>query len=269
MRKLFYCILMVCTMPAIAQSVYNGLDIYDSMFLQSVKSCDEFMCRFNEEEYFPDMDKEDPQLGQKNFLFLFDYQLSEKREKDAFLKDIFQFYDTVKSNKTILKYESKQWFAEVCISFLCKKKPVELSLILQPENTSKDLPCWTIVGVNGLEKIGYADSTGRMVISPEQHEAEFMEFESIFNFSSRQISQFRSYNTQLDALSYFFALVESGTLTFNKRVSTIFHFFDVPSYVFSVKYYNRKKANTGWLISGYKKVTQEEKSDILKKLLSK
>ena len=141
--------------------------------------------------------------------------------------------------------------------------------MFQPEKTPKDLWCWTIVGVNGLEKVGYADSISRLVISPEQNEAEFMEIESDFKFSSKQFSQFRSYNSRLDALSYFFALVESGTLTFNSRIGTIYHFYDVPSYVFSVKYHDRKKSNTGWLISILKKVSTEEKANCLKELLSK
>jgi len=261
--------MITTTAPVMAQSIFGGQDIYDVLFCQSVKSCDEFMCRFNEQEFFPDLDAGDPQLGKKNFLFLFDYQLSEGKDKNTFLQNIFQFYDTVKSNNIKLKYESKQWYAELRADFVYKKRNVELGLVMQPENTPKNMQCWTIVGVNGLEKIGYADSTNRLVISPEQHEAEFMEIESDFKFSSQHFSQFRSYNTQLDALSYFFALIESGTLIFDKRVSTIFHFFDVPSYVFSVRYYNRKKSNTGWLISEYKKVTTEEKTKILTKILSK
>ena len=108
-----------------------------------------------------------------------------------------------------------------------------------------------------------------MAISPEQHEAEFIELESVFKFNSKNFSQFRSYNCHLDALSYFFALVEKGMLVFDKRISTTFHFFDVPSYVFSVNYFNRKKSNTGWLISEYKKVSYDEKESILNKLLSK
>ena len=108
-----------------------------------------------------------------------------------------------------------------------------------------------------------------MVISPEQHEADFMELDGDFKFSANNFSQFRSYHAKLDALSYFFALVESGALLFDSRVSTQFHFYDVPSYVFSIKYHERKKSNTGWLITAYKKVNSKEKTNMLNKLLSK
>ena len=248
---------------------FGGQDVYDVLFRQSVKSCDEFMCRFNEEEFFPGLDEADPQKGKKNFLSLFDYDLSQSSDKESFMKDVFHFYDIVKQYNVKLKYESKNWFAELRVNFIYKKKAVEISLVLQTEKTPKDLSCWTIVGVKGLDKLGYADSSQRMVISPEQHEAEFMELESDFKFYSKQFSQFRSYHAGLDPLSYFFALVETGTLTFDRRISTTFHFFDVPSYVFSVGYFNRKKSNTGWLITEYKEVSQEEKKLLLKQLFGK
>lgn len=260
---------LFAAMKVYSQSVFGGQDMYDVLFHQSVKSCDEFMCRFNEEEFFPGLDETDPQRGKKNFLSLFDYELSQSTDKEVFLKEVFYFYDIVKSSNAKLKYESKNWFAEQRVSFIFKKKEIELSIILQVENTPQELPCWTIVGVKGLEKLGYADSLQRMVISPEQHEAEFMELESDFNFYSKHFSQFRSYHSELDPLSYFFALVETGMLTFNKRISTTFHFYNIPSFVFTVNYFNRKKSNTGWLISDYKKANQEEKNTLLKQLLGK
>lgn len=252
-----------------AQSIFGGSDYYELLFNRCVKSCDEFMCRFNEEEFFPDLDKKDEQLGQKNMMLLFDYQLSKKLGKEKFLQDVWKFYDVVKSNNVKLKYESKKWFAEVRIAFMCNRKSVELGLVLQPEKTPKGLDCWTVIGVNGLDKIGYKDSTRRLVISPEQHEAEFMELESDFKYSAKEFSQFRSYKSNLDALSYFFALVESGFLVFKKRVSTTYYFFDVPSYVFSVTHFNRKSSNTGWLITSYNEINDMEKNKIINKLLCK
>lgn len=258
------------SMIAMAQgTILDGQVAYGNLFRQSVKSCDEFMCRFNEEEFFPNLDTCDTQLGKKNFLLLFDHKLSEGKEKDSFLKDVFQFYDAVKANNVKLKYDSKNWYAELRINFAYKKNNIELGLVLQPEKTPKNLPCWTIVGINGLETIGYTDSIGRLVISPEQHEAEFMEIESDFKFYSTAFSKFRGYKVQLDALSYFFALVESGTLTFERRISTRFHFFDIPSYTFSVKYHKRKKSNTGWLIFDYKKASEKEKTELLNQLLGR
>lgn len=252
-----------------AQSILGGQDYYDILFNRCVKSCDEFMCRFNEEEFFPDLDKNDEQLGQKNMMLLFDYQLSKELGKEKFLQDVWKFYDVVKSNNVKLEYESKKWFAEVRVTFMYNKKSIELGLVFQPEKTPKGLDCWTVIGVNGLDKIGYKDSTQRLVVSPEQHEAEFMELESDFKFSAKEFSLFRSYKSKLDALSYFFALVESEVLVFKKRVSTTYHFFDVPSYVFSVTYFNRKSSNTGWLITSYEEVNDIKKREIINKLLCK
>lgn len=265
-----FSIVALSLLNGLAQTItISGQDAYVTLFNQSVKSCEEFMCRFNEEEFFPGLDKNDPELGKKNFLSLFDYQLAAHKDKNKFLSDVFSFYDAVRRDSVRLCYESKNWYAELRTMFKFQKKEVELGIILQPERTPRNLQCWTIVGVNGLDKVGYVDSTSRQVISPEQHEAEFMEIESCFKFSSRQFSQFRGYQTSLDALSYFFALVESGALVFDSRVSTKFHFFDVPSYMFTVSYHGRETSNTGWLISDCKEVTEKEKAKILKELLSK
>lgn len=269
-KNIFVLLLIIFSLKLNAQTFFfNEKDYRDVLFAQSVKSCDEFICRFNEEEFFPDLDINDPQLGKKNFLMLFDYQLSIDRDKDSFLTDVFQLYDTIRVNKIKLEYESSKWYAELHTEFIYKKNKVELGIVFQPEKTPKDLLCWTIVGVNGLEQVGFTDSIKRMVISPEQHESEFMEIESCFKFYNNQFSEFRSYQSSLDALSYFFALIESGTMIFSKRVSTTFHFFCVPSYWFCVKYHNRMKANNGWLISDFKKVTLKEKALIINNLLTK
>lgn len=271
MRRLLFVIAGIFfSVTSLAQGmVQEGQDGYGILFRQSVKSCDEFMCRFNEEEYFPDLDVNDEKYGKKNFILLFDYRIAQEKGKEAFIDEVGQFYQAIKDNNVQLKFESKKWYAELRTTFVFKKKDVEIGLVFQPEKTPKDLWCWTIVGVNGLEKVGYADSTNRMVISPEQNEAEFIEVESDFKFASKHFSQFRSYQLELDALSYFFALVESGSLTFKNRIETIYYFFDVPSYVFSVKYHARSISNTGWLISSYQKVTAKEKATKQKKLLSK
>ena len=269
MRKYLSILLMLQIVLNInAQTtVFTGKDLRDILFSQSVKSCDEFMCRFNEEEFFPDLNKSDSLLGKKNFLFLFDYTISQNKDKDAFLDDVFSMYDTVKDNKVKLSFESNEWYAELRTNFTYKKKTVELGLIFKTEITPKGLHCWTLAGVNGLDKIGYLKTDEHMGVSPEQHESEFMEIDSDFKNNSKEFSKFRSYNSELDGLTYFFALVESGVLTYSGRLYCIYHFFDVPSYYFKVKYCSRQKSNNGWLITDYKKVTEEECNDIKNKIL--
>lgn len=248
-------------------TVFVGEDLRDVLFRQSVKSCDEFMCRFNEEEFFPDLDKSDPLLYKKNFLFLFDYTMSQGKDKTEFLNDIYAFYDSVKVSNTKLQFESQYWYSELRANFAYKKKTVELGLVFKTEITPKGLPCWTLTGINGLEKIGYVNSDVHFVISPEQHESEFMEIDSDFKINAKEFSKFRSYGKEVNSLSYFFALVESGILSYVDRLYCIFHFFDVPSYYFKVKYCSRKKANNGWLITDYKKVNEEDVTQIKKNLL--
>ena len=72
MKRIVCLIVMAVSISIHAQSTFGGQDLHDILFRQSVKSCEEFMNRFNEEEYFPDLDKTDSLIGQKNFVFLFD-----------------------------------------------------------------------------------------------------------------------------------------------------------------------------------------------------
>ncbi|MCD8296974.1 MAG: hypothetical protein LUC88_05315 [Prevotella sp.] len=258
---------LVVTSTVNAQTVFSNVkDQYDMLFEQCVKSCDEFMQRFNEKEYYPDLNKDDPNLGEYNFMYLFNSDMVKNVGKDTFLDSISNFYDTVKSHNIKLDYRSNKWFAEEIVCFTYKKKSVMLSLILQPEKTPKGLYGWTIRDVGGMGQIGFVDSISRMVISPEQNEAEFNELESCFKYNVKEFSKFRGYNIQLDALSYFFGLIESETLKFVSREYTRFHFYDVPGYIFTVDFFNRAKSNNGWLISDFRKMPEKEKNIYLHKL---
>lgn len=271
-QKRFLFILAIClnALCGFAQSLTVNSQLgYGELFRHCVKSCDEFMCRFNEDELFPGLNLDMSDFSKRNFLFLFDYKLSDEKGKKTFLQEISNFYSAVKSNKIKLSYDSKKWYAELRVGFLFKRKEVELGVILQPEMTPLNLQSWSIIGINGLEKVGYKDSTKRYAISPEQHESLFVEMESDFKYYSGDFSFFRGRNVELDALSYFFALVESGSLIFQRRISTQFHFFDVPSYIFTIQYHARNKFNTGWLISKFLHVDEKEKLDYLNGLLGK
>lgn len=264
-------ILLLFSLELEAQTVVfaNSKDHRDVLFAQSVKSCDEFMCRFNGKEFFPGITSKVKDYKQKNFLMLFDSQLATHVKREDFLKSVYEFYDSVRVNHIYLEYESQKWYAEENVSFFYKGKNINLGIVLQPEKNDKNKYGWTIVGVNGLEKLGYRDSSRHLTISPEQHEADFIELESCFKLESNCFSELRNSNLPLDALSYFFALVETKTLVFDKRVNTTFHFFDVPGYVFSLRFHNRNKANNGWLISKFAKIEENNKQSLTNKLLGK
>ena len=264
-------ILLLFSLELEAQTVVfaNSKDHRDILFAQSVKSCDEFMARFNGKEFFPGITPKVKDYKQKNFLMLFNSQLAANVKREDFLKSVYEFYDSVAVNHISLEYESAKWYGEEKVSFLYKGKSINLGIVLQPEKNDKDRYGWTIVGINGLEKLGYRDSSRHLTISPEQHEAEFMELESSFKLESNCFSELRNSNLSLDALSYFFALVESKTLVFDKRIETTFHFFDVPGYSFSIKFHNRNKANNGWLISHFTKIEENNKQSLINKLLGK
>lgn len=269
MRKITFATFFVAafSLSTMAQTVVlSGNDARYTLFAQSVKSCDEFMCRFNGTEAFPGLNIEDT-LG--NLLMLFNSEMANSVPQKKFMSLLHDFQDSIHSNSVQLSYESTKWFAEEVIEFSIGKNTITLGIVLQPAKTSKGLFGWSIVGITGMGKaFGHYPEDKRYSISPEQNEAEFMELESIFHNETSEMSLFRSSSQGIDSLSYFFALIENGNLKFQKRISTTYHFLDVPSYVFDVAYFQRKSSNTGWLITDIKKMSEVEKNKYLRTLTS-
>ena len=81
----------------------NSKDHRDILFAQSVKSCDEFMARFNGKEFFPGITPKVKDYKQKNFLMLFDSQLAANIKREDFLKSVYEFYDSVAVNQISLE----------------------------------------------------------------------------------------------------------------------------------------------------------------------
>lgn len=268
MKKSGYFFGMLLCLSCLPDLRAQVVPVEETLFRQSVKSCDEFMYRFNQEETFPGLEADDSLLHQKNLLLLFDHELVSK-DKDKFYAAFQDFYQAVSKDSVKLSYESPEWYAEQLTDFIYQKKQVQLGVVFHTERDMDSLWHWAVVGVNGLEKIGVPHTLRRMGISPEQHESEFMELESCFKFYKNDFSQFRSLHIPLDRLSYFFALVESEALKFDRRSSLKYYFFEVPGYVFSVSFFSRKSGNSGWLISNFVKVDEAEKQKYKNKILGK
>lgn len=117
-------ILLLFSLELEAQTVVfaNSKDHRDVLFAQSVKSCDEFMCRFNGKEFFPGITSKVKDYKQKNFLMLFDSQLATHVKREDFLKSVYEFYDSVRVNHIYLEYESQNGTLKKTFLFPIKVK---------------------------------------------------------------------------------------------------------------------------------------------------
>ena len=84
-----------------------------------------------------------------------------------------------------------------------------------------------------------------------------------------KIEMFRRSNTNIDQLSYLSALINTKQITFAQCDSVVFHCLNVKGYLFKVAKFNRKDYNTGWLISDFQTINEEEKQRYINQLLGK
>ena len=67
----------------------------------------------------------------------------------------------------------------------------------------------------------------------------------------------------LDETSVFLSDVYNGLLDIDYVKDLQFIFYQVPNYVFRIKFIERETNNTGWLITDFDKVSEDEKEDFL------
>lgn len=238
----------------------NAASPLDRDFNNQVKSVAEMLARFNGIEAKPGV------VGRRaNLLALFDYDMEKRIPGDSLKVLVDDFVSTVEEWHGELRLSDACAWAEATCIFTFNKAEVTLSLILQQETFDEDRRRWAVAGVRGLSKAGFYDET-RVTISPVDHELHFMSFNDLMNHDHRLASAMRAISRDIDELSFFLALVQSGTLKFNRVDDLKFHFTDVPNYVFTIEDISRPGNNSGWLITSLIRVTEREKQHYINQL---
>ena len=80
------------------------------------------------------------------------------------------------------------------------------------------------------------------------------------------VARFMSKGFEYDATSAFVYLVKSDKLKIEYVDELEFIFTQVPSYIFSIKYYERESSKLGWLINRFETISIEDKSKFLRAL---
>ncbi len=99
------------------------------------------------------------------------------------------------------------------------------------------------------------------------HAVDFMSLDKIFADKVNSANYFKK-NFAPDALSEFYFLTQNNLLTFRKINSINYYFLQIPNWFLKIEYFNRQTYNSGWLISQFKKMKPEEKSQFKKEILN-
>lgn len=275
MKRFFLILLILTCQNVFAQISIDVKDpILDSLFKHSVKSLDEFMARFNGKENNPNIKVDSKESRENNIIALFDKEWllnvqNQYSEKNSLVADISEFIKHVCKSKLQIAADDSMFFAQACLKVKYQGKEKILNLILRMEDTGNYIYRWSICGVNGLIENQILDTIINNGIRPIDHEMNFMQLRSVLSNANNNMTNYRSMGTTIDPLSYFFALVKAKQILIIQCNAVVYHVFSIGGYYLKIENFNRMDFNSGWLISDFKKISEHEKNNYLKKMFDK
>lgn len=263
MKRYFLCLALVIAFSiANAQKVITN-DLNAGLYDSRIKLVDEFFDRFNGKEGHPDISRKDKDYRKKNLMFVFNGRMFKSKE-DAKFKELQNFINTVIEKNISINYSDTTWFAKAVCHGKLKGKEVDFTLFLNVEHRKEDMYKWVIAKAEGdVFKLRPSLKSEKIMLMPDDHETNFMSLHRITTEKDDLISCYIQKNYPLDETSVFLSDVYNGLLDIDYVKDLQFIFYQVPNYVFRIKFIERETNNTGWLITNFDKVSEDEKEDFL------
>ena len=269
MKRYFLCLALVSLFfVANAQKVITN-DLNSGLYDSRIKLVDEFFDRFNGKEGHPDISRKDKDYRKKNLMFVFNGRMFNSKE-DAKFKELQNFINTVIEKNISINYSDTIWFAKAVCHGKLKGKEVDFTLYLNVEHRKEDMYKWVIAKAEGdVFKLKPSLKSEKIMLMPDDHETNFMSLHRITTEKDDLISCYMQKNYPLDETSVFLSDVYNGLWDIDYVKDLQFIFYQVPNYVFRIKFIERETNNTGWLITDFDKVSEDEKEDFLDYLYNK
>lgn len=263
MKRYFLCLALVSLFfVANAQKVITN-DLNAELYDSRIKLVDEFFDRFNGKEGHPDISRKDKDYRKKNLMFVFNGRMFKSKE-DAKFKELQNFINTVIEKNISINYSDTTWFAKAVCHGKLKGKEVDFTLFLNVEHRKEDMYKWVIAKAEGdVFKLKPSLKSEKIMLMPDDHETNFMSLHRITTEKDDLISCYMQKDYPLDETSVFLSDVYNGLLDIDYVKDLQFIFYQVPNYVFRIKFIERETNNTGWLIIDFDKVSEDEKEDFL------
>lgn len=263
MKRYFLCLALVSLFfVANAQKVITN-DLNAELYDSRIKLVDEFFDRFNGKEGHPDISRKDKDYRKKNLMFVFNGRMFKSKE-DAKFKELQNFINTVIEKNISINYSDTTWFAKAVCHGKLKGKEVDFTLYLNVEHRKEDMYKWVIAKAEGdVFKLKPSFKSEKIMLMPDDHETNFMSLHRITTEKDDLISCYMQKDYPLDETSVFLSDVYNGLLDIDYVKDLQFIFYQVPNYVFRIRFIERETNNTGWLITDFDKVSEDEKEDFL------
>ena len=266
MRRILLIITVLCLwLTAKGQNIVNS-QFEKNLYLAEVKQVDEFIDRFNNEKFHINIDTSKSEYKENNILALFNLERL-NGASDSAITEVSAFIRTVVDSGVNIRYEDTLWLAKAPCYGKLKNRQVEFILWLNVEHRKEDMYKWVVAKAEGnIFKLTPSRTSERIMIMPDDHEINFITLKDITSQNDDYITNYRQKYFDLDETSVFYSLVYYNLLDIDYVKDLEFLFFQVPGYVFHIKYFNRETLNSGWLIDKFEKMSKEEKITLLNNL---
>jgi len=233
----------------------------DTSYVYRVKLIQQFVGRFNHTESFEGIN-----LG------LFENNSERKRYlASLFLKELVDsadremlhtfVNDVVNRNITISQLDTS-WYAVLNCEASYQGQKTNVLLTLQIQVNPDMSVQWMIVGAKA-NHLQSSKDTAKSYLLGNAHEMNFMRLFIHLQDDQKNIKQFVKCAKGDDALTIVKWLIYTGELKVHRASEVSFYFLQVPGWVFSVKEFNRKGFNSGWLIYHLEEADKIKKEKML------
>lgn len=264
--------LILSTIQSRAQSGNASVSSFSQTdFAFEVKTIDEFIERFNNDQYtlirqyleqrFPG--KEVKRIDLLRSLFNYQDPLWSQADALAFTNDVLEL-----KNEKFLDFYSDSWFAEAECKVKYKGVPKKVRITMQVFVSDRTGAAkWVICGARAsfLDFSNRVDS--KKFLNPISHATDFIGLKRAMD-DHVFVRNYLSEGFKESHLNKYLAAVATGDIVFEQVTSVNYHFLSIPGWLFTVKEYRRPGRNSGWLVQSLSRKSDEEKKEYLKTRLN-
>jgi len=256
---------------AFAQNNLGDSKLDASALFAQTKQLTQFFRRFNGEEDAKGnkLDSASSQFRNQHLRTDFLGILFDKKNTNITDELKSQFIKDVTNEKDIkyLNFRGKDWFAEVNAVFTYQNRPVNILIYLELEQSGLGYK-WVISNVffDSFSQIFFHPNTDEKASSflhPMSHEIDFMNLRKAFA-DPKDIDYYAPNDYTPDYLTLFFVEIKNKNLLYKTINNVKFHFLQIDGWYFEVNDFNRSGFNSGWLVSNLLKISETEKTRLLK-----
>jgi len=247
----------------------KNITFTDENFAFEVKQIDEFIERFNNSEktLIREYIKNNYESGDLTRIDLLK-SLFNQQDESWNLREINSFITQIDNRDYKLQFDDKDWYAKLnCTAdFLGEEFPMTMIMNIE-KNPESGANKWVInsVDANFLDIPESSDKSKS--INPASHGTNFVALDRALEDTSN-MKNYVSSSFNPDKLTLFMSLLSCKKISIKQVDRIQYHFLQIDGWAFTVKNFERKEKNSGWLISKLERMDNYQKDEYKKSVLN-